>query len=88
MTRKITRTGRKKPGAGKVVTGLVFGSITGNTVGLLFAPASEEETIRKIKGEVRDIQKKAKKTVGDFAEIARDPARDDIGDVYEAEENE
>lgn len=88
MTRKITRNSHKKTGAGEVVTGLLVGSIVGDTLGLWFAPASAEETIRTIKDEVRDIQNKAKKAVGNFEDKYRDPATNVTGAVNEINENE
>ena len=88
MTRKITSISHKKTGAGKDVTALVFGSIMSDAVGLWFAPASAEETIRKIKGEVKNIQNKARKAVGEFEDKTRDPARNVSGDGNEVKENE
>jgi hypothetical protein len=88
MTRKITSTSHKKTGAGREVTAQVFGSIMSDTVGLWFAPASAEETIRKIKGEVKNIQNKDKKVVGEFEDKVHDPARNSSRDGNEVKENE
>ena len=76
MTKKNTSNGNKKAGVGKVVTGLVVGSVIGATVGLLIAPASGEETIRKIKSEAKGIQKNAKKAVGNLEDKARGLVKD------------
>ena len=92
MTKKNTNTsnGNKKAGVGKVVTGLVVGSVVGATVGLLIAPASGEETISKIKGEAKGIQKKATKAVGKLEDKVRgleDKARGVVKDVNAVKED-
>ncbi|HKY54182.1 MAG TPA: YtxH domain-containing protein [Anaerolineales bacterium] len=69
MRRKQTRNGQNKAGLGKVVIGLVVGSVVGATVGLLIAPASGEDTRRKIKGEAKDtagsIEEKSRELIGE-----------------------
>ena len=57
---------------GKVITGLVIGSTIGAAVSLLMAPASGEETRRKLLDEVKDIQSKAKTTTGTVEEKGRE----------------
>ncbi len=88
MAWKMTSTSPKKTGGGKMVTRLVFGSIMGDMAGLWFAPASEDETIRKIKCEVKDIQNKAKIAVGNLEELTREPAGYGSRDRNEVIENE
>jgi gas vesicle protein len=74
MKKKNRENGNNKGGIGKVVTGLVVGSVVGATVGLLMAPASGEKTFKKIKGEVRGMQKRAKAAVGNIEDKGREIA--------------
>ena len=83
MKTKNRENGNNKSGIGKVVTGLVVGSVIGATVGLLMAPASGEKTLKKIKGEVRGMQKRAKTVVGNI----EDKGREIVDDVKENVEN-
>ena len=73
----------RRRGIGKVLTGLVFGSVVGATVGLLMAPASGEETRGRIKGEVKGVQNKAK----DALENVEDRGREMISDARDNLEN-
>ncbi len=83
MRKKQRMNGTSRGGIGKVVTGLVVGSVVGATVGLLMAPASGEETRRKIKGEVKGVQMKAK----DAFEQVEDRGHEMISDARDNVEN-
>lgn len=48
----------KKAGAGKLVKGLLLGGVVGATVGWLTAPASGEETRRRLAGEMKSAGEK------------------------------
>lgn len=93
MTKKNTGNGdngdngNERSGIGKVVTGLVVGSVVGATVSLLLAPASGEETIRKIKGKVKGVRKMATKAVGEFEDKALHLADDVSKDINEVNED-
>ena len=76
---KSIEHGNNHGGLGKVMTILVVGSVLGATVGLLMAPASGEKTRKKIKGEVRGVQKRAKAAVGNI----EDKGREIVDDVKE-----
>jgi gas vesicle protein len=65
-----------KNSAGKVVTGLLIGSVVGATIGWLTAPASGEETRRRIKGEVKSVREKAKTARGNVESRARELAKE------------
>ena len=87
MRRKLIGNHQNKAGLGRVITGLVVGSMVGATVGLLMAPASGEETRRKIKGEVKGVQMRAKDTAGSLEEKSREligEARDEFDKVRES----
>jgi gas vesicle protein len=86
MRRKHAVHRQNKGGIGKVVTGIVVGSVVGATVGLLMAPSSGAEARRKIKSEVKGIQRRAKDTAAKIEDKGReiiDDARDDIDKVRE-----
>ena len=83
MRKKHRVSGNRRGGIGKVVTGLVVGSVVGATVGLLMAPASGEETRRKIKGDVKGVQMKAK----DAVEHVEDRGREILSDARDNMEN-
>lgn len=83
MKKKNRENGNNKGGIGQVVTGLVVGSVVGATVGLLMAPTSGEKTLKKIKGEARGMQKRAKAAVGNI----EDKGREIVDDVKENVEN-
>lgn len=83
MRKKHRVNGNGRGGIGQVVTGLVVGGVVGATVGLLMAPASGEETRRKITGEVKGVQVKAK----DAVEHVEDRGREMISDARDSMEN-
>lgn len=83
MKKKNRENGNNKGGIGQVVAGLVVGSVVGATVGLLMAPTSGEKTLKKIKGEVRGMQKRAKAAVGNI----EDKSHEIVADVKENAEN-
>lgn len=49
--RKFGFENRRKRSAGKVITAALVGGVVGATVGLLMAPSSGRETLRRLKGE-------------------------------------
>jgi gas vesicle protein len=61
-----------KNSAGKVIIGLLIGSVVGATIGWLTAPASGEEMRSRIKGEVKSVRKKAKIVRGNVESRARE----------------
>jgi gas vesicle protein len=65
-----------KSNAGKVVTGLLIGSVVGATIGWLTAPASGEEMRRRIKGEVNGVRKKVRTARGNIESRARELAEE------------
>jgi gas vesicle protein len=65
-----------KNNVGKVVTGLLIGSMVGATIGWLTAPASGEEMRRGIKGEVKGVREKAKAAKGNVESKARKLAKE------------
>jgi gas vesicle protein len=71
MRRKLFRT-EKKTGAGKVITGLLVGGVVGATVGWLTAPASGEETRRRLGGDVKGMQAKIKTSEHNVESQARE----------------
>ena len=87
MKRKHSVNGNNSGGIGKVITGLVVGSVVGAAVSLLMAPASGEETRRKIKDEVNGIQKKARLTAGQVEEKGREIVGEAKGSLENAKEN-
>ena len=86
MRTKITENGNHG-GIGKIITSLVVGSVLGATVGLLMAPTSGEKTRKKIKGEVRGIQKSAKAAVGNVEDRSREIVDDVKENVESARES-
>ena len=74
--RSKSRKYRVKRDVGKVLTGLLLGSIFGATVALLMAPASGEETRRKITGEAVGVKEKMKTAAGNIESKARELAED------------
>ena len=60
MRRKAHRAYRKS-GIGKAITGLLVGGVVGATVGWLTAPASGEETRRRLKGDLVGAREKARR---------------------------
>jgi len=58
--------------SGKVVTGILVGSVIGATVGLLMAPTSGEETRRRIKDEAIGAQERLKAAAENVESRARE----------------
>jgi len=58
--------------SGKVVTGILVGSLIGATVGLLMAPTSGEETRRRIKDEAIGAQERLKAAAENVESRARE----------------
>jgi gas vesicle protein len=73
MLRK-RRKNQSKRDAGKVITGMLLGSLFGATVGLLMAPTSGEETRRKITEGAVGVQEKMKTAAGTVESRARELA--------------
>ena len=87
MTTKIRENGNSPSSAGKVMTSLVVGSVLGAAVGLLMAPNSGEKTRKKIKSEVRGVQKRAKAAVGNIEDRSREIVDDVKGNVDSVRES-
>lgn len=66
----------KKAGTGKLVTGILLGSVVGATVGWLTAPAAGEETRRRLMGEMKSAREKAKTAAGNIESQARELAEE------------
>jgi len=82
--RKKDNINRSRRSAGKVITGVLLGSVVGATVGWLTAPTSGEELRRRIKGEVKGVQAKARTAAGNIESRARElaeEAKDNIEEV-------
>ena len=75
MLRK-RRKDQNKRDAGKIITGLLLGSLFGATVALLMAPGSGEETRRKITDGAVGVQEKMKTAAGNIESKARELAED------------
>ena len=65
-----------KNNAGKVVTGLLIGSVIGATVGWLTAPTTGEEMRRRLKGEVKGVRETARTAKGNVESRARELIED------------
>jgi gas vesicle protein len=61
----------RRVGAGKIVQGLLLGSILGATVGWLTAPASGGEMLRRLKGDMMSAREKVKTAEGNIESEAR-----------------
>jgi len=86
--RSKNRENRNNIGSiGKIVTGLIVGSVVGATVGLLMAPTSGEKTLKRIRGEVKGVQKRAKATVGNIEDKSREIVDDVKTNVENARES-
>lgn len=75
MRRTLLKTD-KKTSAGKVVTGILLGGVVGATVGWLTAPASGEETRRRIMGDIKSAREKIKTSEGNVESQARELAEE------------
>ena len=64
----------KKTSTGKVVTGILLGGVVGATVGWLTAPASGEETRRRLRGDLKSAREKIKTSEGNVESQARELA--------------
>jgi gas vesicle protein len=72
-----------KSNLGKVVTGLLIGSVVGATIGWLTAPTTGEEMRRRISGEVKGVRAKARTAKGNvesrvhelIEEVSKDTVR-------------
>ena len=76
MMRKKLHKNRNKRDAGKVMTGLLLGSVFGAAVALLMAPVSGEEMRRKISGETAGLREKIKTAAGNVEGKARELTED------------
>lgn len=65
---------RKRSSAGQVITGLLVGSVVGATVGWLTAPASGEETRRRLRGDMAGAREKARSAMENVESKARELA--------------
>jgi gas vesicle protein len=66
----------KRTGVGKVVGGLLVGSVVGATVGWLTAPASGESIRRQLKSDRVSAREKAKSATGNLESKFRDLAEE------------
>jgi gas vesicle protein len=85
--RRKSHKNQVKRDAAKVITGMLLGSVFGAAVGLLMAPASGEETRRKIEGKAIGVQEKMKTVAGNVESRARELAEnvsDKVGSVKES----
>ena len=71
MRRKAHKNRRS---VGKVMTGMLLGSVLGATVGWLTAPTSGEEIRRRIRGEAMAARDKAKTAMEHVESTARELA--------------
>lgn len=74
--RRKSHKNQNKRDVGKVITGMLLGSVFGATVGLLMAPTSGEETRRKLKDEAMGVREKVKTAAGNVESRARELAED------------
>ena len=65
-----------KRNAGKVVTGLLVGSVVGATVGWLTAPGSGEQMRRRLSGDTMSARERVKTAEGNIESQARDLAHE------------
>ena len=70
--RRKSRKNFRKAGTGKFVTGILIGGVVGATVGWLTAPATGEETRRRLRGEVMSVRERARTAVGNVESQARE----------------
>ena len=74
LMRRKAHKNRNRRSVGKIMTGLLLGSVLGATVGWLTAPASGQEMWRRIKGEVLGARDKAKTAMESVESRARELA--------------
>ena len=75
MRRKsLKHQSKSKRSAGKVMTGLVLGSVLGATVGWLTAPTSGLEMRRRLSGEIKGAREKAQTGLQNIERQARELA--------------
>jgi gas vesicle protein len=72
--KKLWRKNRKRQSLTKILIGLAVGSLIGATVGMLMSPYSGQEIRRRLAGQVRGVQEKAKTAVGNVGNQARELA--------------
>ena len=70
MMRRKSHKNHRYVGAGKVLTGLLIGSVLGGTVGWLTAPGTGEEIRRKLRGDM-SARERAKTAAGNVESQAR-----------------
>lgn len=70
MRRKAHKNYRRS-GAGKVIAGMLVGGVVGATAGWLTAPASDEETRRRLRGDIAGARQKAKSALENVESKAR-----------------
>ena len=68
----MRRKAHKKSSAGKVITGMLVGSVVGATVGWLTAPASGEETRRRLKSSMIGMRDEARRGIENIESQARE----------------
>lgn len=81
--RRLSLGNRNRISTGKVITAALVGSAVGATVGLLMAPASGRELLRRIRGAAMDpraAQERAQTAADNVESQARDLAAG-VGDV-------
>jgi gas vesicle protein len=76
IMRRKSRKFNKKAGAGKLVQGLLLGSVLGATVGWLTAPARGEETRRHLAGNLKSVRERLNTAENNVESQARELAED------------
>ena len=69
----------KRAGTGKVVTGILLGSVVGATVGWLTAPGGGEDIRRWLRRDMKSAHEKAKTAEGNLESQARELAAEVAG---------
>jgi len=75
MMRKKIRRNRAKRDAGKVMTGLLLGSVFGAAVALLMAPEAGEELRRRLSGQASNLREKISTSRGNVESRVRELAQ-------------
>ena len=75
MRRKLLEK-TKKTSVGKVVTGIVLGGMIGAALGWLTAPASGEETRRRLMGDIKNAREKIEASEENIESQARELAEE------------